>query len=121
MPDFGFPDELIYELRNTKITSNLHNELSQGALYSIWSLLYRYISGNKDFERFNNLMNQFRNEKNDVICQMILDKVGKSKKIKFNQDQIDFYHNYNETRGKTLIKSQDRSNQENEKSSSFNI
>lgn len=66
-------------------------------------------------------MNQFRNEKNDVICQMILDKVGESKKIRFNQDKIDFFHNYNETRGKTLIKSQDRLNGEKQKSGQFNV
>jgi hypothetical protein len=67
VPDFGFTDELIYELRNTKITSNLHKESDTGEDQSIWGLLYNYISGNQDYERFNNIMNSFRDEKNTVI------------------------------------------------------
>ena len=40
------------------------NSTRVGENLSIWCLLYNYVSGNKDYERFNNLMNQLREEKN---------------------------------------------------------
>ena len=48
-------------------------------------------------------MNSFRDEKNTVITQQIMQKVNKNSKVKFNQDKINFYQNYNATRGKSLL------------------
>ena len=50
-PDFGFKDELGFELRGEQ----LNNEQEERAqVYSIWKYLSNYIQDRPKFERFNN-------------------------------------------------------------------
>ena len=84
-PDFGYQDPLHFELQENADPNNFNQEL-----LSVWKYLYYYVAGKDRYQRFNNIIEKLRYEKNNEILQNI-----KKAMMKFTCKKSSVYINDN--------------------------
>ena len=65
-PDFGYQDPLHFELQENADPNSPNQEL-----LTVWKYLYYYVAGKDRYQRFNNIIEKLRYEKNNEILQNI--------------------------------------------------
>ena len=71
-PDWGFSDELNFNIRNEKNSNNEN--------LSIWNMIGSYVQGKNKFQRLNNLIDDFTADKEQLVARNIMNINNKIQK-----------------------------------------